>query len=321
MDVSKKITEEAKIRETAMSSFFCRRIYSEVEEIGWEHLVKLSDDMTFLSFRLVGMGLCSVVLGYATLCCMLLKAVLTEIIIILNFSKLECFLRKKSRLENADVTWEMTMDNAGRSHVLEIELDKTYPRSPPSVSVDIPHNLDLEWSSNSKLRDVVHQFQQLLDLHCDAGVPKKLRYFLVYPQPNDNWSKDKSFAENLACILNTQLPLPPHQQKNEEQIECGICYAQFLPVDDELGAKSGSATDYRCENGSCNRAFHIVCIVDWLRSITTTRQYVMFFTSFYFQILVCGQTLEEISSRSFDVLFGNCPYCSDPIAVKISTNK
>ncbi|CAA0817226.1 zinc ion binding [Striga hermonthica] len=215
---------------------------------------------------------------------------------------------------------------------------------------DIPYNLDLEWSSNSKLRDVVHQFQQhvnqfqyfwstmhdidqslwvtdpihfhhamsyrqiklgddcFLQLYIDVNDPLSLpecRFLGSDSSVNSlrslwmrnckKWSKDKSYAENLACILNTQLPLPPHRRKNEEQIECGICYAQFLPVDDELGAKSGSATDYRCENGSCNRAFHIVCIVDWLRSITTTRQ-------------------------SFDVLFGNCPYCSDPIAVKISTN-
>ncbi|CAN0864986.1 E3 ubiquitin-protein ligase FANCL [Linum grandiflorum] len=55
---------------------------------------------------------------------------------------------------------------------------------------------------------------------------------------------------------------------------------------------SGSATDYTCENTNCSRAFHSVCLGDWLRSITTTRQ-------------------------SFDVLFGNCPYCSDPVAIKI----
>nr|CAB3493401.1 unnamed protein product [Digitaria exilis] len=60
-----------------------------------------------------------------------------------------------------------------------------------------------------------------------------------------------------------------------------------------LGAHSGCATDYTCENPSCSRAFHSICLRDWLRSITTTRQ-------------------------SFDVLFGNCPYCSDPVAVKVA---
>ncbi|KAL2241499.1 UNVERIFIED_CONTAM: E3 ubiquitin-protein ligase FANCL [Sesamum indicum] len=276
-----------------MSTSFSRKIYSEVEEVGWEHLVRMGEDLTFLSFRV--------------------------------------------------------MDTKGRVHILEITLDKTYPRCPPSVSVDAPYNFSLEWSSHSKLRDVVRQFQKhvdklqgfwstLDDIDRSFWVidPKHSHYAMSYRQiklgndcsvilsinandplslpecrflGSDNtvnflrdiwkrnctrWAKDKSFPENLARVFDTQLPQPPHVQKNEEQVECGICYAQYLPIDDELGAKSGRATDYTCENGNCNRAFHSVCLGDWLRSITTTRQ-------------------------SFDVLFGNCPYCSDPIAVKIST--
>jgi hypothetical protein len=46
------------------------------------------------------------------------------------------------------------------------------------------------------------------------------------------------------------------------------------PSDDELGTQSRCATDYTCENTSCHRAFHSLCLRDWLRSITTTRQYV-----------------------------------------------
>ncbi|CAN1183466.1 E3 ubiquitin-protein ligase FANCL [Linum perenne] len=61
---------------------------------------------------------------------------------------------------------------------------------------------------------------------------------------------------------------------------------------DELGSMSGSATDYTCENTNCSRDFHSVCLLDWLRSITTTRQ-------------------------SIDVLFGICPYSSDPVPIKI----
>ncbi|KAI3451883.1 hypothetical protein Pfo_008548 [Paulownia fortunei] len=243
------------------------------------------------------------------------------------------------------------MDNKGRAHILEITLDKTYPRCPPSVSADVPYNFNVEWSSNSKLKDVVQQFQRHVDKLQDfwstlddidrslwVTDPKHSHHAMTYRQINigndcciilsvnvndppslpecrflgsdtmvnfmrdiwkgncKRWAKDKSFPENLARVFDTQLPQPPHVLKNEEQVECGICYAQYLPTDDELGAKSGSATDYTCENGNCNRAFHSVCLGDWLCSITTTR-------------------------KSFDVLFGNCPYCSDPIAVKISSKK
>ncbi|KAL0450124.1 UNVERIFIED_CONTAM: E3 ubiquitin-protein ligase FANCL [Sesamum latifolium] len=268
MDVGKKFADQSRCGQL-MSTSFSRKIYSEVEEVGWEHLVKMGEDLTFLSFRV--------------------------------------------------------MDTKGRVHILEITLDETYPSCPPSVSADVPYNFSLEWSSHSKLRDVVQQFQKHVDKLQDfwstlddidrsfwVTDPKHSHYAMSYRQiklgsdcsiilsinANDPLSlpeaKEKSFPENLARVFDTQLPQPPHVQKNEEQVECGICYAQYLPIDDELGAKSGSATDYTCENGNCNRAFHSVCLGDWLRSITTTRQ-------------------------SFDVLFGNCPYCSDPIAVKIST--
>lgn len=115
--------------------------------------------------------------------------------------------------------------------------------------------------------------------------------------------KDETFTDNLAKILDMPLPKPPNKQKNDNQIECGVCYAQYLPIgmavffqpisnslctktyhwydafyiDDELGANSGSGTDYTCENSNCSRAFHSVCLGDWLCSITTTRQYVPWF--------------------------------------------
>ncbi|KAI3794156.1 hypothetical protein L1987_36784 [Smallanthus sonchifolius] len=182
----------------AQSSSFSRAIYSEIEEIGWEHLARLAEDLSFVTFRVV--------------------------------------------------------DKKERVHVLEILLDKSYPNCPPSVSADVPYLFNLEWSTNSRLKDVVKQFRQYSSLG------------------------------------------PPGIEKNDQPIECGICYSQFLPVDDEFGPKSGGRTDYTCENSTCSKAFHSVCLGDWLRSITTTRQ-------------------------SFDVLFGNCPYCSQPVAVKIGTRK
>lgn len=270
-------------------------IHSEIEEIGWEHLVRLAEDLSFVTFRV--------------------------------------------------------LDKKERVHVLEISLNKSYPNSPPSISADVPYIFNLEWSKNSRLKAVVNQFKQHLEklqefwstmeeidhslcladsanLHratslrhinignnCSiillihANEPRSLpECRFMGPDENVNllrdkwrknckkWLKEKTFAENLSNLLEVQLPGPPGVEKNEQQIECGICYSQFLPVDDELGAKSGGKTDISCENSICNKAFHSVCLVDWLRSITTTRQ-------------------------SFDVLFGNCPYCSEPVAVKIGSRK
>ncbi|XP_009773284.1 uncharacterized protein LOC107824409 isoform X1 [Nicotiana tabacum] len=287
--------DQNRCRELAKSSSFYRRIYSEVEEIGWEHLVKLGEDLRLLSFRM--------------------------------------------------------MDKKGRMHIVQITLDGTYPNHPPSISADMPYLFNVEWSINSRLKDVIRQFQQHMDklqefwnimddidhslLVSDLRYPQRASshrqlnigndcYIMFFIDANDptslpdcrflgsdseverlramwrrnckRWMKDKPFSENLANVLDVQLHGPSSVEKTDPQTECGICYAQYLPIDDELGAKSGSGTDCTCENNSCSRAFHSVCLGDWLSSITTTRQ-------------------------SFDVLFGNCPYCSDPIAVKINTRK
>ncbi|XP_062144727.1 uncharacterized protein LOC133852069 isoform X4 [Alnus glutinosa] len=234
---------------------------------------------------------------------------------------------------------------------MEIQLDIAYPKSPPSVSADLPYIFDLQWSINSRLKDVVQQFRKHLEklqefwsilddidkslcvvdpkqpsrsmshrqikirndcfivLSINANNPRSLpecRFMgsgpfvdslrKLWQRNSRKWAKDKPYLENLTCLLETQLPRPTDGQTNNQQVECGICYAQCLPVDDELGAKSGSGTDYTCDNSTCSKAFHSVCLGDWLRSITTTRQ-------------------------SFNVLFGNCPYCSEPVAVKINNAK
>ncbi|XP_068344682.1 uncharacterized protein [Pyrus communis] len=286
---------EERSRELAQASTFYRAVYSEIEEVGWENLARFSGDLTSLSFRII--------------------------------------------------------DGKGRVHVMEIQLDKTHPKCPPSISADVPYLFNLKWSSNSRLKDVVRQFKKHLEnlqafwstlddidrllwvvdpkqaspavsyrqiiigndccitLFINSVDPRSLpecRFIGSGPFVNTlrnrwrrnskRWIKDEPFLENLECLLETQLPMPPDVEKNDQQVECGICYAQSLPIDDELRDKNGIGTDCTCDNTSCNKAFHSICLVDWLRSITTTRQ-------------------------SFDVLFGSCPYCSEPVAVKINSFK
>ncbi|CAN0864982.1 E3 ubiquitin-protein ligase FANCL [Linum grandiflorum] len=283
--------EQRRFTELAKSSSFCSKVHSEIEEIGWEHLVNFSGDLKFLSFRIV--------------------------------------------------------DKNQRVHIVGIQLDGTYPKSAPSVSADVPYVFDVKWSTNSRLKDLMQQFNEHFEkldefwstledidkslyvveseqssrsmpfrqidagndcfimLFIDPRDPKSLpecrflgsgltvdRLHNLWRRNSKNWKKESKYAENLASIFETRFPSRLEVGKNDQQAECGICYTHCLPIDDELGSMSGSATDYTCENTNCSRAFHSVCLGDWLRSITTTRQ-------------------------SFDVLFGNCPYCSDPVAIKI----
>ncbi|XP_059283531.1 uncharacterized protein LOC132037087 isoform X3 [Lycium ferocissimum] len=215
--------EQKRCQELAKSSSFYRRIYSEVEEIGWEHLVKFGEDMRLLSFRVV--------------------------------------------------------DKKGRVHMVQITLDGTYPNHPPSISADVPYLFNLKWSINSRLKDVIQQFQKdfwnLMDdidhsllvsdqrypqralshrqlsisndcniiLSIDADDPTSLpdcrflgsdseveRLRAMWRRNCKRWMRDKPFSENLAHVLDIQLHGPPNIQKTDPQIECGICYAQYLPI-------------------------------------------------------------------------------------------
>uniref|UniRef100_A0A0E0GT66 FANCL C-terminal domain-containing protein n=1 Tax=Oryza nivara TaxID=4536 RepID=A0A0E0GT66_ORYNI len=207
------------------------------------------------------------------------------------------------------------LDDQGRNHLLEITLPMNYPSSPPCLVADVPYLPELQWSKGSRLKDVVCQFQESYELliHVQPHLKILQDYWSImddidkvlwvvdptkptFAMSHRRIALDKKFHENLSTVLDFALPPPPSVNiEDDEQVDCGICYAKHLPIDDELGTHSGGTTDYTCENPSCSRAFHSVCLRDWLRAITTTRQ-------------------------SFDVLFGNCPYCSDPVASSLETS-
>ncbi|XP_078430729.1 zinc ion binding protein [Wolffia australiana] len=245
---------------------------------------------------------------------------------------------------------ERVCDEKGGFHTVEIFLPQEYPHSKPSLAAEVPYSCELLWRKSSRLKDVIQQFNEHI---------KKLREFwfvleeidrglqvvqprqesraasfrqiclddgcqiLLHINPRDprskpecrflgpdfqtnmlrkswrkngrKWLKDKPFTENLHALLAVDLPGPPAQTTGCVQDECGICYVHFLPSDGELGTSTGTAVDYTCDNLSCKKGFHTVCLRDWLKSISTTRQ-------------------------SFNVLFGKCPYCFQPVAVKAEAN-
>ena len=59
----------------------------------------------------------------------------------------------------------------------------------------------------------------------------------TYDLPSITRDAKKKFHENLAAVLDFALPAPPSvtgNVKDDEQADCGICYAKHLPVGERI---------------------------------------------------------------------------------------
>jgi len=117
-----------------------------------------------------------------------------------------------------------------------------------------------------------------------------------------SWDPSKLPRINLEYILGAHFPSPQTSKKEDFKVECGICYSFHLPVQAEPDVETslnrqppdpaGILTpDCICNNPKCARGYHPICLFEWLQSLPSSR------------VL-------------FDTVFGQCPYCSEPISVK-----
>lgn len=98
---------------------------------------------------------------------------------------------------------------------------------------------------------------------------------------------ENSLLQNLKDVLEIDFPARTVLEKSDFSMDCGICYARHL---------NGAIPDQVCNNPQCGQLFHQMCLYEWLRGLSSSRQ-------------------------SFNVLFGECPYCSKPITLKMSGRK
>ena len=104
-----------------------------------------------------------------------------------------------------------------------------------------------------------------------------------------SWNANTSILSNLKHILKIDMTVPkassstnPDHFNDDLQISCVICYSYKF---------QDTFPDSVCE--ACTQNFHQMCLLQWLRSVPNFRQ-------------------------SFNVIFGECPYCSKSIAVKVT---
>ncbi|XP_046377453.2 E3 ubiquitin-protein ligase FANCL-like [Haliotis rufescens] len=100
------------------------------------------------------------------------------------------------------------------------------------------------------------------------------------------WDVHCSLLENLQTVLETTLPSPKNSSREKFNLECGICYSYRLGEE---------IPDKVCDDRCCEQTFHHQCLCEWLRVLPSSRQ-------------------------SFNRIYGECPFCSKPITVKIDVS-
>ncbi|XP_072907144.1 E3 ubiquitin-protein ligase FANCL isoform X1 [Hemitrygon akajei] len=229
-------------------------------------------------------------------------------------------------------------DSAGREHMITIKLKSKYPADPPDCATDFPVPFVLSWTHQSLLKNLHSQFLAALDslqefwdvmdeidektwvlepenptrrattrriairnnasinVEVDPRHPKMLPEccflgadHVVTPlkkKLNTNmhlWSPESTVLQNLKDILEIDFPSPTTHEKFSLGMECGICYAYRL---------ASSIPDQVCDDPRCGQPFHQECLYEWLRGLPSSRQ-------------------------SFNIIFGECPYCGKPITAKM----
>ncbi|XP_053477396.1 E3 ubiquitin-protein ligase FANCL [Ictalurus furcatus] len=233
-------------------------------------------------------------------------------------------------------------DSSHRQHVFTVKLKSKYPAEAPECSADLPVPLVITWTPQSNLAHMHSQFLLIvealaefwavmdeIDEHTWVLEPEKPiradtmrriaignnvsikveinpRHPKMLPECcllgaehavtplrsklNANmhlWNPDCSVLQNMKDVMEIGFPSPATHEKSSFSVECGICYSYRL---------DSAIPDQVCNDPRCGQPFHQACLYEWLRGLPTSRQ-------------------------SFNIVFGECPYCSKPITVKMAIQK
>ncbi|EDO38136.1 predicted protein [Nematostella vectensis] len=232
----------------------------------------------------------------------------------------------------------MARDSKLREHQITIQLSSQHPTSAPSCVTELPGKFSFNWQPNeAPLQALFQQFKQVLNSYEDFwdmmdevdrktwvlepdrptracttrrialgnNASVQVEVNPSYPRllPEDTSLESQhvvgeclcqklrlsepsvSVLTNLENVMGVKFPSPSSSKKEDFSMECGICYAYRL---------NDTIPDKACDDPRCGQPFHRDCLYEWLRSLPSSRQ-------------------------SFNMVFGECPYCSKPITVKMTS--
>ncbi|XP_060268142.1 E3 ubiquitin-protein ligase FANCL isoform X3 [Ovis aries] len=226
---------------------------------------------------------------------------------------------------------KLKADVSGREHLITVKLKAKYPAESPDCVVDFPVPFSVSWTPQSSLISIYSQFLAALESlktfwdvmdeidektwvlepekptrsatarrivlgnnisinievdprHptmlpecCFLGADHVVKPLGIRLSRNIHlWDPENSLLQNLKNVLEIDFPARAILEKSDFSMDCGICYAYQL---------DGAIPDQVCDNSQCGQSFHYICLYEWLRGLLTSRQ-------------------------SFNIMFGECPYCS-----------
>ena len=243
--------------------------------------------------------------------------------------------------DSFDVIKLKTRDSENREHVVTVHIPAEYPDVVPKCSADVPepfHFKGLKIAKGRLLECIYDEFCQIIssyeifwnvmdkiDQNCWILEPEHptradasrrialgnnssllVRINVQHPtlmpechlmgadsvvmklKENLNkhlhqWDPHIPVLENLEKLLEMKFPSPRTTKKEDFSVECGICYAYRL---------DNAIPESACDDPRCAQPFHTSCLYEWLRALPSSRQ-------------------------SFNIIFGECPYCNKPITVNV----
>uniref|UniRef100_A0AAA9TNR9 FA complementation group L n=1 Tax=Bos taurus TaxID=9913 RepID=A0AAA9TNR9_BOVIN len=204
-------------------------------------------------------------------------------------------------------TIKLKADVSGREHLITVKLKAKYPAESPDCVVDFPVPFSVSWTPQSSLISIYTQFLAALEsLKTFWDVMDEIdeKTWVLEPEKPTRSATARRIVLGNNVSINIEVD-PRHPtmlpeccflgadharailEKSDFSMDCGICYAYQL---------DGAIPDQVCDNSQCGQSFHYICLYEWLRGLLTSRQ-------------------------SFNIIFGECPYCSKPITLKMSGRK
>ncbi len=304
------------------SAPFYNRIIEELNALGWAYLIGVHDSMQRLTLQTLDRAgrkhifdvmLNSTMRHDGTIA---LKTILhVDIPTVLNNDR--GYLRNAGGKEHKTTTANEKVVIIGneasslRELVTLIEKELHRFQTFWDVMDDFDHNV---WvlepqnpSKSSNVRRIAVQENCSMHVKIDPSNPRRMcecdfmgKDSIVEPLRRklhtniDRWNYKSTPRENLEVLLSIRFPDPKIAKDVDFRIECGVCYSYRRMS--EAGINGGDNNDlvhlpdFICN--TCGQAFHQLCVSDWLQSVPSTR-------------------------RSFNMLFGSCPYCNSPVSVGV----